>query len=307
MKTIISAVIAIFLGATMMAQAPVSLKLNLENSKVYKLKSTSKQTVQQSVSGQQVNMDVVSNVFISLKQIGKENDVLRLEFKFDTFATIINSMMYKQEINSAKPAKDNEYFEKIMNRFSKFPLIAKISSSGKFLGFENYKEFKANVLEGIDAVPATQKTQVQTQADAYLKESTLQSMIEPIFSYLPDKAIKAGDQWEGSYMQPSSQLNLMIFGTYTLNGVENNTAKISGKSQIESMPSNEPAQAGAPKMTTDAKGTSTSELSVDVSTGLLLQNTATSHIDGTVTVNNQGNEMKVTLVADGKSEIINIK
>jgi hypothetical protein len=305
MNTIISSVIAIFFGLSVLAQAPVTLKLNLEKDKVYNIKSNSSQTVQQSVNGQQYTMEVTSNTSMNFKQIGKDNDVLLIEVKLDTIETIINSPMFKKETNSAKPAKSNEYFEKVMNRFSSFPLTAKISSSGKFMGFDNYKMFKAKVLEIMDSVPATQKDQVQKQADAFLRETTVQSMVEPFFSYLPEKTVKAGDQWESSYMQSSVQASMLFFNNFTLNSVENNTAKISGKSEIESVPSNEPVQADGKQMTTEAKGSSNSELTADLSTGLLSQGSITSHIEGTTTIKNEGNEMKVSFVVDSKMEITN--
>jgi len=303
MKTFISTSLAIFFGLSLMAQSSVNLKLNLEKGKVYKTKSCNHQTIQRGVNGQQMTMEVTSNSFMSFKQISKENDVMLIEIKFDTIENKINSPMFKKETNSAKPAKSNEYFERLMNRFSAFTLTAKISTSGKFIGFENYKIFKANVMEIMDSVPATQKDQVQKQAESFLKEPILQSMVEPLFSYLPEKTVNNGDKWESSYVQSSPQANMLMSNTFTLNSIENNKAKISGKSEIESMPSNEPAKEGDPQMSTEAKGASTSDLTVDLSTGLISKGSIKSHIDGTTTMKNQGNEMKMPFVIDLQSEI----
>ena len=52
-----------------------------------------------------------------------------------------------------------------MNRVSTYKLIAKISTSGKFIVFVNYKNFKDSVLMVMDSVPDTKKEQVQKQAN----------------------------------------------------------------------------------------------------------------------------------------------
>ena len=51
MKTLITSLFLVFCGISLMAQTPVDLKLNLEKGKVYTVKSSGKQTMQQSVSG----------------------------------------------------------------------------------------------------------------------------------------------------------------------------------------------------------------------------------------------------------------
>jgi hypothetical protein len=285
--------------------AATPLKINLEQGQVNKIKSNNHQTIQRSANGQQMSIEVTTNIFMSFKQISKEKDVMLVELKFDTVEYKINSPMFKKETNSAKPAKNNEYLERLMNRFSTFTLNAKISTSGKFIGFENYKIFKAKVLDIMDSVPATQKDQVQKQSESFLKESILQSMVESFFSYLPEKEVNTGDKWETSYVQSSNQANMLMFNTFTLNNIENNLAKISGKTEIESVPSNEPQQPGAPQMTTEAKGTSTSDLAVDLATGLISIGSNKSHIEGSV--KNQSNEVKATFVIDSVSETISVK
>ena len=247
-----------------------------------------------------------STITVSFKPLNTTADYLLIEICFDTIK--IKMSMPKMEMNSSKPGNiksgnPSEIVGCILNRLGTFKLVAKISTSGKFMGFENYKTVKANILEIIDSVPATKKAQVQMMAEGIIKETNLQSMVEPFFAYLPEKAVNNGDKWETSYVQASAQSNMLLSNTFTLNSIENNTAKISGKSEIESMPSNEPAKEGAPQMSTEAKGASTSDLTVYLSTGLISKGSTKSHIEGTMTMKNQGNEMKMPFVIDLQSEI----
>jgi len=300
MKTIISSAILLLFGVSLMAQ-PATLKLNLEKGKVYKTKSTNVQNMQQSVNGQTFAVEVVINTVVSFKAVSQDKDVMTIEVKFDSIENKTTSPGGKKEVSYSKPAKSNEYFGKIRNRYCKFKPVVKISTAGKFLGFVNYQTFKDSVLAVMDSVPATKKDQVQKQADGLLKQANVQSMIEPLFAYLPEKPVNTGEKWETSYTLASEMASMLLFNTYTLNSTGDNMAKISCTAEMESIPSNDPVKEGAPKMVLDAKGTSTSDLSAELSTGLMSSSVAKSHLEGTMTVTNQGNETKISIVADGQS------
>jgi hypothetical protein len=302
MKTFITTVFLSFLGVSLLAQSPVSLKLNLEKGKVYTIKSTSKQVIQQTANGQQFKMDVYSNSVVSYKVLRKVDDIMDIEFKFDTIATKISSPMFTKETNSAKPA-GKDPLEKIMNKMSTYKIIAKISNAGKFIDFVNYGKFKDSVMFVLDSIPAAKKDQAKTQADGLLKESVIKSMIEHFFAYLPEKTVKTGDAWETSYFTINSNVSLLSLNTYTLKGVENNLASVSGKTEIESIPSNDPSA----KMSQDIKGNMTSDGTIDIQTGLTLKSTSKGHIEGTTTMKNNGTEMKIPLVMDSQSETIMMK
>lgn len=301
MKTLISSLFLILCGISLMAQTPVDLKLNLEKGKVYTIKSTSKQKIQQTASGQQYALDVYSNRVISYKVLKQENDIMDIEFKFDTIASKISSPMFNKETNSTKPGK--EPVELIMNKMSTYKLIAKISTGGKFIDFVNYGNYRDNIMFVIDSIPATKRDDARKQADVLLKESAVKSMVEPFFAYLPDKTVKIGDTWETSFISTSNDVSSVVLNSYTLKGVENNVATVSGKSEIESMPSNDPST----QTSMELKGTSTFEGNMDIITGLVLKGTENSHFDGTATTMNNGSEMKVQIQIDSQSETMMTK
>ena len=302
MKTFITTVFLVLLGISLQAQSPVSLKLNLEKGKVYTSKSTSKQAIQQTANGQQFAIDVISNMVTSYKVLSQENDVMNIEFKFDTIATKISSPMFNKETNSAKVGSTDP-LEMIMHKMSTYTITAKISTAGKFIDFVNYGKYRDNVLFILDSIPASKRDQAKTQAEGVIKESAVRSFIEPLFSYLPETKVKIGDNWETSFFMVSSAVSLMAQNSYTLKSLENNTASISGKTEIESMPSNDANS----QMTQELKGTMTSEGSLDLPTGLILKNSSKGHITGTTTMKNNGNEMKMPVVVDSESETITLK
>jgi hypothetical protein len=300
MKTLLSTVLLALLGISLMAQTPVNIKLNLEKGKVYTVKNTGKQTMQIDAGGQLINMDITTNNVVTYKVLKQENDIMDIEFKFDTIASKTVSPMMTKETNSAKPA-GNDPLEKIMNKMSTYSIIAKISTTGKFVDFVNYPKFKDNVMFVLDSIPATKKDQAKTIADMLLKESAVKSMIEPLFAYLPEKAVKTGETWETTYTLSANNISLLSLNTFTLNGVENKVANVSGKSEIESLPSTDPAA----QMVLALKGDMTSTGQVDLTTGLMLKTISKGHMEGAMTVKSNNTEMKVKM--DSQSEIVIIK
>lgn len=282
---------------SLMAQSPVSLKLNLEKGKVYKAKSTSVQKMQMTYGGQPMNMDITSNRVVSFTVLKQEGNVMDIEFGFDTIASKTVSPMMNKEMNSTKPA-GNDPLDKLMNKISANKIVAKISTDGKFVEFVTYPKFKDNVMMVLDSIPAGKRDQAKKIADMLLKESAVKSMIEPFFAYLPEAAVKAGDTWETSYISSSNGLSMIILNTYNLKGIENGVATFSGKSDIEALPNTDPNA----QMSQELKGTLTFDGTIDVVTGLNLRNTAKGRMEGTTTVKNNGQEMKIPIVMDSQTE-----
>jgi hypothetical protein len=301
MKNVITSVFILCLSVSAFAQAPVTLKFNIEKGKVNQLKNISKQNIQNTYNGMAFKTDVNSSTTTSFTLLSQENDVMRLEFKFDTIQSKTNSPMKNFETNSAKVAKKTEYLEKILNRFSTYTIIAKISTKGKFIGFENYKDFRNNVLGIMDSVPELKKDQIQKQADTFIKESAVQTLIESLFAYMPENPVKKADQWETSYSIAGGGISGMVFNTYTLDNVSDNNAMLSVKSELESVPSDNP------NMSLDIKGSATGTSTVDIKTGVIITSQDKKHYEGNMTIKNQGNEMKMPMVIDAESQIIRLK
>ncbi len=303
MKNSVLAIAFIFICFSIFAQSNISLKFNLQKGKVNQLKSISKQNIQNTYNGTPYNSVVNTSSVVSFTLISQDNDQMKIEFLFDTIQSKTSSSMANKETNSAKPAKSKEYLERMLNKFSAEKIIAKISTSGKFIGFENYKAFRDKIMQVMDSVPDNKRDQIQKQADMLLKESSLRTMIEPLFAYLPENPVKQGDKWETTVSQSGGGMSAMMFNTFTLEGVENDQIQLSEKSELESIPSTEPN----PMMSSDIKGTSTANMTIDKKTGLILKSSVKGHSEGIITIKNQGNEIKMPMVVDSQSEIIKVK
>lgn len=296
MKTFFFSLLFSLLSVALMAQTPVALKLNLEKGKTYAHKTLTKQTMQQSVSGQSFNINITATRVTSFKLLGKENEVLELEMRFDTTITAIKSAMFNKETDAAKPGKDP--VDRLMNKMSLYPLKAKFSTAGKFLAFSNYSDFKTSVMLVIDSLPSSKQDEGKKVAETLLKESALRSLVEPIFAHLSDKPLNINDTWESNYITNSNDMSILFFNTYMLKSVENGSALLTGTTEMESMASTNPSI----KFDQPIKGTATFEGKVDLKTGLILFVSEKSKMQGTLSANSGGTEVKVDLKVDAQTE-----
>ncbi|HET9571580.1 MAG TPA: DUF6263 family protein [Bacteroidales bacterium] len=301
MKTFLFLLLFSVLSVTLMAQTPVALKLNLEKGKTYTVKTISKQVMQQGVAGQSMTINILSNHVISFKMLGQENDVVELEVRFDTIVNKISTAMYTKESNSALPGK--EPLERLQNKISLYPLNAKVSSSGKFIGFTNLDQFKEKVMLVIDSLPDTKKDEAKKQAEMMLKESVLKSSVEPLFSHLTEKQVAINDSWESSYVATQNDISFLVFLTYTLKAIEKGQAVVSGTSEMESMPSSN----STIKLEQPIKGSSVFDGRVDLTTGLMSTLSQKNKLEGNMTVSSGGTDYKVDLKIDAQSESSLIK
>jgi len=155
----------------------------------------------------------------------------------------------------------------------------------------------------MDSIPASKKDDAKKLADGILMESSLQSMVAPLFAYLPEKAVKIGDTWESSYLNSANKITFVMLNTYTLKDLDKKLGTISGTSEIETMPSNDPNA----QISMDMKGTTQIDGNIDISTGLSLKTTAKNIIEGTMVTKNNGTETKIPMKIEGSTETIMIK
>ncbi len=299
MKKLLLTIFTLTLCFTVFSQSALMLKFNLGKDKVYKMKTTSNQNVVSSFNGNSFTSTVNSVSAISYKLLSQDNNIMNIEFRFDTIQSKSTSPGGIRETNSATVAKKAEYLEQMMNRFSSNSIIAKISISGKFSDFVDYKTFRDKILLGLDSVPDNKKDQLKKQIDMVVRESSIQSMIEPLFAYMPDKEVKAGDKWETSYSLSGGGMSGMIFNTITLGSSDLNSAQLEMTSELESIPNTDEK---AP-MSFDIKGNSTGTITIDTKTGLIINSTEKKKYSGSMTVKNQGSTMNLPMTIEAQTEI----
>ncbi|HQJ20966.1 MAG TPA: hypothetical protein PLQ61_07220, partial [Bacteroidales bacterium] len=87
MKKFLFFVFSVLFGLQVVAQQSVSLKLNLEKNRTYRLRSVTHQTVTQTVSGNQQTVESDVLYTFSLKMLDVTPEFIVTEIHFDTITT----------------------------------------------------------------------------------------------------------------------------------------------------------------------------------------------------------------------------
>jgi hypothetical protein len=310
MKKIILSFAAVLAGISLMAQNTADLKLNLEKNKVYRFKSTSEQTISQTMNGVQQTTQVKSNSSSSLKMVDATTDFLIAEVRFDTTITNTNAMGNVVIISSAvegniQSAEMGEVMSCIMNRLSKNPLYVKLDYTGRVIEIVNSKMLSDVILKDTGSISGQTAPVIKMQVKNTINDKAFRSMVEMLSYNLPGKQVSAGDKWDITAPMNSGGMALDIITSYKLDAISGTAAKITAESNITVSPNTEPMEFSGAKITYgDLKGLGKSNLVIDTPTGLPVENKSKIHISGNMNVSAPGMNMQIPMEIDSESKVV---
>jgi hypothetical protein len=312
MKKILLSCVTVLFCISIMAQNSVSLKMNLEKNKVYRLSSSSEQTITQTINGNQQTTDSKTNNTISIKMIDATADFIIAEVRFDTIIYNTNSMGKTTIVSSVsegniKSAETADVMSYIMNRLSKNALYIKMDFAGKVLEIVNSKMVSDVIMKDTSSITLTGPigSGVKSQIKNLTSDNTLKTMIEMFTYYLPGKQVSTGDNWNVTIQTNSGGMALDVITSYHLDKVKGDDAIITAESDIKTAVNAEPIVVGSAKITyDDLKGINKSNMVIDTRTGLVVEDKAKTHIAGNLGINAPGMSMQIPMDINGESKVI---
>ena len=312
MKKILFSCVAIMFSVSIMAQNSVSLKMNLEKNKVYRLSSASEQTIIQTVNGNQQTIESKTDNSVSIKMIDATADFIVAEVHLDTLISNTNSMgktinMSSVSEGNIKSTETADVMSYIMNRLSKNALYVKMDFTGKVLEIVNSKMLSDQIMKDTSSIALTGPTAsaVKSQIISMISDNSLKTMVEMFTRYLPGKQVSTGDSWDVTETSHSGGMDLDIATNYHLDGVNGNAANITAASDIKAPANAVPMEQGGAKITyDDLKGLSKSNMVIDIRTGLIIEVKAKTHISGNLGVSGPGFSMQIPMDINSTSKVI---
>jgi hypothetical protein len=296
----------------MMAQNSVSLKLNLEKNKVYRLSSESDQTIVQTINGNQQNVDSKSKATVSIKMIDATPEFIVAEVRFDTLISNTNSMGKTSNITSVsegniKSTETSDVMSCIMNRITKNALYVKMDFTGKVLEVVNAKMVSDVIMKDTSSIALTGPVAkaVKSQIQAMVTNNALKTRVEQFTHFLPGKQVSTGDNWSSTDNTNSGGMSFDINTGFHLDGVNNNKAAITAEAEIK-VPANAGPMitGGATIVYDDVKGISKLNMVVDALTGLIIEENGKTHIAGNLGVSGPGFSMQIPMDINGTTKVI---
>ena len=312
MKKIFLSCLAALFCISIIAQNSVNLKMNLEKNKVYRFRSSSEQTITQTINGNQQNVDSKTSSTVSIKMVDATADFIVAEVRFDTIIYNTNSMGKTSIISSVnegdiKSSETADVMSCIMNRLCKNALYIKMDFAGKILEIVNSKMLSDVIMKDTSAITLTgmMGTGIKTQIINTVSDKTLKTMVEAFTNYLPGKQVSTGDNWNVTVQVNSGGMILDIITGYHLDGIKGNNANVTAESNIKASENADPMIAGGAKITyDDLKGLSKSNMVIDIHTGLLIEDKAKTHIAGNLGISAPGMTMTMPMDINGESKVI---
>jgi hypothetical protein len=310
MKKIVLSCIIVLFCISVKAQNATNLKMNLEKNKLYRLKSLSEQTVTQTVNGVQQTTETRVNYTLALKMIDVTADFMITEVRLDTLITNTNTMgkiviMSSVNEGNIKSAEAADIMSCIMNRLSKNALYVKMDFAGKPLEILNSKMLSDLIMKDTSSITLTGQTAAAVKKEIVnmISDNSLKTMIGMFTWCLPGKEVSTGDSWNVTQQMTSGGMMLELITTYLLDGLNGNNANITVESNIRAAENADPIESGGATVTyDDFKGLSRSNMVIDISTGLIVEDKGKTHITGTLDISAPGFSMQMPMDINGESK-----
>jgi hypothetical protein len=315
MKKILLSLITLLFCAAAMGQNSANLRLNLEKNKTFRLRSTSEQTILQTVNGNQQTIESLNGYTISLKMVDVTQSFIVAEIHLDTITAKTNTMGKTTSMSSAlqgnvKSDESSEVVSYFMNRMCSNPLYVKIDFSGKSTEIVNLKMAAGIVLKDTSLITVSnpQGAALKTQISKMFSEDGIKSIIDGITGYLPGKTVNTGEKWSAKTSTNAGGMSLDIATTSKLDGISGNVASITSESNINASANAVPMESGGAKITyDDLKGLSKSSMTVDIRTGLVVELTSKTHLAGNLGVTVPGMSMEIPMDINSTSRVVSIQ
>ncbi|NSW93440.1 MAG: hypothetical protein HPY62_01895 [Bacteroidales bacterium] len=311
MKKFLLSAIAVMCIVPLMSQQTATLKLNLEKNKTYRLRSASKQTVVQTVSGNQQTVESEVLYTMSIKMIDATPEFLVTEIHFDTITTKTNTMGKVESFSSTvegdiKSSETSKIMSYIMNRLSKSALYVKLDYAGQPLEVLNSKILSEMILKDTSLITLTGPTAsaIKTQIASTVSDNNLKTMVKSFTWNLPGGQVSTGAEWKIFDQVSSGGMLLAITASNRLDGIKGNNALITVESDIRAPENAPPIKSGGATVTyNNLRGISKSSLVVDTGTGLVTENKSKTSISASLGVSAPGFSMEIPMVINGETVI----
>ncbi len=307
-KTLLSYILLTVVAFAGIAQKKTDLTYNLELNKIYSAKNTSLQNTTQTVMGKEQSTQTQTTLVVSLKPLKQMKGEMIAEIKFDTIITLIS--MPQMEINSSRPGDLNssdpgKIMECILHRMSNSTFLARMTNTGRVIGFMNLEPVTSEIMQGTDSIQGQSASFIMQRVKTMLEEKSLKSMVEAFTAYLPGSEVQTGDTWKINMNASGGGMDMTLNGDYKLEKLEKKSAMITGDITIESAPGT--MEINGARITPDLRGLGKSELTIDPETGWIKHGTSKQQMKGELNVNAQGNSMTIPMEINTDTEITAIE
>jgi len=281
------------LCASMLVQAQIKLSFNPSAGKTYSYRFISEQTVKQTMSGQEIPVNIVMEMLMEMTVKEKNNDEISMDYSYKEMVMSISSPMMDIKFDSRNTADSLSVqgvpLSQVFNSLIGKTMNVIFSPDGSVKSVSGFNAIMEDIQKNVASADplAQQKLNIFLQS---FNEGTTKNMFEQSFKMYPDKEVAVGDSWNSNVSLPVvAGMTNNIQNTYTLKSVENGIAMLDVAS-VANMSANNAADVEG-ELSGGYKGTMT----LNVQTGMLINSTLEGNINGKMTT--QGMEILMDMAS----------
>ena len=244
-----------------------NLSLILEKGKVYKLRSESKQNLNQEVMGQKSDVATTVSSISSFMVNLIDNGNYDLEVKYEKMTLSMQSSRGTVDFSSEKKTSE-DILSTLLSAMVNKPFHVIISNTGRITEVSGIEALFQAAGSQFSSITTTQLQQIKPQIMRAFGEEVFKSNLSLFTSVLPNKVVAKGAKWVGR-SRILVGTNMISRPDFELIDLTSEYALIKGIGKYATQNKEEKA-VGSP-MKYDMTGTILSEVKIDRSTGWVLE------------------------------------
>ena len=263
-------------------QKASELGFNLEKGKTYNQVTSSKSTITQNISNEEVKMILTVDGDISYLVKSVEGDSYKLEAVYNNLAMIMEMKQGTFDFSSEKH-DDSDYVSTILGAMINKPFEVIISKSGKVKEVNNISRLWDSAIDELSDLNTNQKKQINKQIVKAYGLKSFKGNFEISTGIYPENTVAKGDTWKIETLLESG-LSAKLSTNYTYKDLVDGKAIIEGQSIISSTEKDVYVESNGMQVKYDIEGTMQSEIKVDPKSGWILEANIIQDMSGTTTI-----------------------
>lgn len=197
----------------------------------------------------------------------------------------------KQEYDAGNTSSSHEV-EQLLALLKGSSLIIHFDSTGKQKSVTGIEETYQKVLSAVSTREPALRKAMQERLEGIIGANFIKNSLEPAGQLFPDSAVKVGDSWT-KQMDQEAGIKISSQSHFTVTSLKNNTAVVEIESTIDNKKSI-PLNIAGYQVNTSLTGSQTGQFKTDMLTGMLLEASTKTTLDGEVQM--LGRSIPLTMV-----------
>lgn len=255
------------------------LTLQLEKGKTYYQTSNSEANIVQTISGNDMNLNMNIYGTTAFKVIDVTDDTYEMEVRYIDLVLGIKMPQGAMEFNSKNP-QEGDYMSMALSSMIDKPFFLTVSKSGKPLEVNQFDAILNQMIEKFDQIPSMQMEQLTSQIKESYGEESIISNLEIAMAVLSEEPVSIGSKWSiSTEIKTGFKGNIDV--EYTFESQTDEIITLSGVGTISTLDSTEVVMASGMETTNNLNGTFTSTIILDAKTRWIKKAEVIQDINGT--------------------------